>query len=135
MSGSMALCKLEANFRFTDQFQGVGVLLGILAGLVVKFVCAVEAPLRVGNVDLFLWARTFHNDGDPLGEHFDKTASHVKFLISGFAAVESNHSGCDYGKQRRVPVKGFEVACPRWNLDRIHGLIDEDAIGNYEPDL
>lgn len=132
---SLSFGKLQPRFGFADDFEGLGVFVGVVAGFIPHLLTVLELRPHNGDIDLFLRTRAFNEDRHALGQHFNEAASDAVFLLTGFPAVQADHSGCDHGKQRRVTVKGFEVAGSGRHLDRIYGLIDEDAIRDYQPDL
>ena len=95
----------------------------------------VEAGLCGGGIDLLGMERAVGKDGDTLGQDFNKAAADAIGLLTDLAAMEANFAGAKNSDERGVSVKDFKITVARRNLDRIRGLIDEDAIGGDEPDL
>jgi hypothetical protein len=131
----LLLGALKPGFGFADDYFCLGVLFWVVAGFVPKLMAVVEAGLCGSDLDLLGTECAVGKDGHALGKDFDEAAADAIDALTDFSAVEAYFAGSKDGDQRGVSVENFEIAVTGRNFDSICGLIHEDVIGSYEPDL
>jgi hypothetical protein len=133
--GTLTLSALESRLGLANDGFGLLVLFRVVARFVPEMMAVIEADLCGGDVDLFGTDGGVGKNGDSLGQDFNEATADAVGLLAGLAAVKAHFAGAKDGDERGMPVEDLKIAVTRRNLDRIRGLIDEDAIGGDEPDL
>ena len=125
----------ETGFSFANDDFGMGVLFGIVPGFIPELMAVLETGPGCGDVDLLRPEGAVGKDSYAFRQNLNESPADAVGTLPDLATVEADFPRSKNRDERSVSVEDFEVAVARRYLDRIRRLVDEDAIGSYEPDL
>ena len=117
-----------------DNFVGLFVAGGVVAGLGPDLLAALEVLLGCGAVDLLRMHRGLGQDSDALGQHLHEAPGDEELLVAGGASVQPDLARAELRQQRRRAVERLHVAGGGGQLDRVGGGVEEHAVGSDQPD-